>query len=266
MKARYGLPTLAAALCMASQAQAEDAAELAKKALNPVAAMYSLPVQYNWDQKLGPGNDGKRSLTNLQPVLPFSLNEDWNLISRTILPFIDQHGLGAADKEGVGDITQSFFFSPKNPTANGWILGAGPVLLIPVGSDERLSAEQWGAGPTVVALKQSNGWTRGVLANHLWGLEGSPADDKEKVNQSFVQPFLSYTTASLTTWGINSESTYDWQAKEWSVPVNLTVTQLFKLGGQPLTVQAGPRYWLDSTENGPEGWGFRVALTLLFPR
>jgi hypothetical protein len=103
-------------------AHAEDSAELAKKALNPVAAMYSLPVQYNWDQKGGPTGEGFRSVTNIQPVLPFSLNEDWNFISRTILPVIDQHGLapgGAADKSGIGDITQSFFFSPKQPTANG---------------------------------------------------------------------------------------------------------------------------------------------------
>lgn len=202
-------------------------------------------------------------------MLPFTLNEDWNLISRTILPVIDQHGLvsgGDADKSGVGDITQSFFFSPKKPTESGWIIGAGPVLLIPTGSDDLLSAEQWGLGPTVVALKQSNGWTRGMLANHIWGLEGSPPDDKDKVNQTFLQPFLSYTTSTLTTFGVNSESTYDWQAREWSVPLNLTVTQLLKPGGHPLTVQAGPRYWLDSAENGPQGWGFRFAVTFLFPR
>lgn len=265
---------IAVSLILATQsfvlpALADDSAELAKKAQNPIAAMYSLPVQYNWDQKMGATGDGKRSLTNIQPVLPFSLNEEWNLISRTILPVIDQHGLatqGVADETGIGDVTQSFFFSPKQPTASGWILGAGPVLLIPTASDEVLGAEQWGAGPTVVALKQANGWTHGVLANHIWGLEGSPADDKEKVNQTFLQPFLSYTTGTFTTFGINSESTYDWQAREWAVPVNLTVTQLLKLGGQPLTLQAGPRYWVDSTESGPHGWGFRATITFLFPR
>lgn len=97
-------------------------------------------------------------------------------------------------------------------------------------------------------------------------LEGSPADGREKINASFLQPFLSYTTSTYTTFGINTESSYDWQAKEWSVPVNLTVTQLLKLGGQPLSIQLGPRYWLDSTENGADGWGFRAAITLLFPR
>jgi hypothetical protein len=260
---------LAASLGITPLAQAEDSAELAKKALNPVAAMYSLPVQYNWDQKMGPTGEGMHSVTNIQPVLPFNLNEDWNLISRTILPVIDQHGLapnGAADKSGVGDITQSFFFSPTKPTASGWILGAGPAFLIPTGSDELLGSEQWGAGPTVVALKQEHGWTHGILANHIWGLDGSPPDGKDKVNQTFLQPFLSYTNSHLTTFGVNTESTYNWQTREWAVPVNLNVTQLLKLGGQPLTVQVGPRYWLDTPEDGAQGWGFRAAVTFLFPR
>lgn len=258
-----------AILSQSTLTQAEDSAELAKQALNPVAAMYSLPVQYNWDQKMGPSGDGIRSLTNIQPVLPFTLNDDWNLISRTILPVVDQHGLGsggAADKSGVGDVTQSFFFSPKKPTYNGWILGAGPAILIPTGSDDLLSSEQWALGPTVVALKQSNGWTRGILANHLWGLDGSPPDDKDKVNSTFLQPFLSFTNSQFTTYGVNTESTYNWQSREWSVPINLMVTQLLKIKGQPLTVQAGPRYWVESPEDGPQGWGFRVALTFLFPR
>ena len=249
-------------------AHADDSAELAKKSLNPIADLYSLPIQYNWNQKMGPTGEGMQSLTNVQPVLPFELNDRWNLISRTILPIIDQHGLapgGVADKSGVGDVTQSFFFSPKDPTESGWILGGGPVLLIPTGSDRLLSSRQWGAGPTIVALKQSHGWTRGILANQIWSLSGEQPN-AEKVNQTFLQPFWSYTTHTYTTFGVNTESTYNWQTKEWSVPINATVTQLLKLGGQPLTLQAGPRYWADSPEDGARGWGFRAAITFLFPR
>ena len=189
---------------------ADSQAELAKQTLNPVAALYSVPIQYNWNQKLGPSSEGYQSVTNIQPVLPFSINDEWNLISRTILPIIDQHGLvpdGQADKSGLGDVTQSFFFSPRQPTSSGWILGAGPAILVPTGSDELLSSEQWGLGPTAVALKQSNGWTRGILANHIWSLENSPPDDKDKVNATFLQPFFSYTTHTYTTFGINTEST-----------------------------------------------------------
>jgi hypothetical protein len=218
----YTSSALFASLCFVPLAQAEDSAELAKQALNPVAAMYSLPVQYNWDQKMGPTGEGMHSVTNIQPVLPFTLNDDWNLISRTILPVIDQHGLapdGAADKSGVGDITQSFFFSPKKPTDSGWILGVGPAILIPTGSDELLGSEQWGIGPTAVALKQANGWTHGILANHIWGLEGSPPDNKEKVNQTFLQPFLSYTTSTFTTYG-----------GEHRIHLQLAVTRMVRAG------------------------------------
>jgi hypothetical protein len=97
---------------------ADSQAELAKQALNPVAALYSVPIQYNWNQKLGPSGEGYQRVANIQPVLPFSLNDKCNLISRTILPVIDQHGLvpgGQADKSVIGDVTQSFFFSPKHP-------------------------------------------------------------------------------------------------------------------------------------------------------
>ena len=248
---------------------ADDAAELAKKSLNPIAAMYSLPVQFNWNQKMGPTNSGIQTVTNIQPVLPFSINDDWNLISRTIVPVIDQRSLaprGMADESGVGDVTQSLFFSPTAVSESGWIWGAGPVFLIPTGSDDLLTQEQWAAGPTAVALKQANGWTVGALANHLWSLEDSPAEGREKINATFLQPFLSYTTSTYTSFGINTESTYDWRAREWSVPLNMTVTQLLRIGGQPLSIQLGPRYWLDSSEDGAQGWGFRAAVTLLFPR
>lgn len=248
---------------------ADDTADLAKQSQNPIAALYSLPVQFNWNHKMGPSNEGIQTVTNIQPVLPFTINDDWNLISRTILPVIDQRSFvpnGRADKSGLGDVTQSLFFSPKAETENGWIWGAGPVFLMPTGSDDLLTQDQWAAGPTGVVLKQANGWTYGGLANHLWSLDGSQSKGREKINASFLQPFLVYTNANYTSFGINSESTYNWQAKEWSVPINLTVTQLLKLGGQPLSIQAGPRYWADSTENGADGWGFRAAITLLFPR
>ncbi len=247
-------------------------AELAKQALNPVAALYSLPIQYNWDQGFGPTNDGTRSLTNIQPVLPFDLNEDWNLISRTVLPVINQQGAlpsGLANASGTGDTTQSFFFSPKAKTADGWIWGAGPAILAPTGSDDLLTSDQWALGPTAVALKQEDGWTYGVLANHLWTLNNNPPDGKEKINNTYMQPFLVYTTHTFTSFGINTETNYNWEAKngqEWSVPINLFVTQIFKIGNQPMSIQAGPRYWADSPDNGAEGWGFRVAYTLMFPR
>jgi hypothetical protein len=261
-----GIAAIAGALMPVSAARAQSAEELAKKLSNPVAALISVPFQYNHDHKIGTQDQGQRSLLNIQPVVPISVNDGWNVISRTILPFIDQRDIfpGAGDQTGTGDVVQSFFLSPKAPTAAGWIWGAGPVFLVPTGNDPLLGAEKWGAGPTAVVLKQDGPWTYGALANHIWSFAGD--NNRADVNSTFLQPFLSYTTKDAWTFTLNSESTYDWKAHQWSAPINALVSKVTKVGGQLISVGAGVRYWGEAPESGPEGWGARVVLTLLFPK
>lgn len=257
------LAALAVASAAAWAQQSEE--EIALAAQNPVAAMVSLPLQYNYDQNIGPREDGHKNYVNVQPVIPFSLDEDWNLISRTIMPVVWQTDLfpGAGSQSGIGDITQSFFFSPKKPTADGWIWGVGPVIYLPTASDDLLGADKWGLGPTAVFLKQEHGWTYGALANHIWSTGGSGRAD---INNTFLQPFLTYTTKTFTSFTANSESTYNWETENWSVPINLMVSQLLKVGEQRLQLQAGARYWADSPDSGPHGWGARFTVTFLFPK
>jgi hypothetical protein len=240
-------------------------AALAKKLANPVAALISVPLQFNYDRGIGAARGGERVQLNIQPVLPVDLNPQWNLISRTILPVVwqDEIAPGAGSQSGIGDIAQSLFFSPKEATDTGWIWGAGPVLLLPTGSDNLLSAKKWGAGPTGVALKQQGPWSYGLLANHLWSFAGS---GQQEVNATFVQPFVSYTTPTAWSFALNTETTYDWERKQWAVPVNAIVSKVTKLGDQLVSFGAGARYWADGPEAGPHGWGLRLSVTLLFPR
>jgi hypothetical protein len=244
---------------------AEEDADLAKKLANPVASLVSVPLQYNYDESIGPEGDGSKSVLNIQPVMPFSLNDEWNLITRTIFPLIDQQDIPVKgqDKSGMGDIVQSFFFSPKEPV-NGWILAVGPVGLYPTASDEMLGGEKWGIGPTALALKQTGPWTYGLLANHIESFAGD--DERADISLTFLQPFVSYITKTKTTLGLNMESTYDWESEQWSVPVNASVSQLLKAGSQIFQVSLGARYWAESPDNGPEGWGLRTAVTFLFPK
>ncbi len=240
------------------------AAELAKKLSNPVASLISLPLQNNFDFGAGPNGDGFQYKLNVQPVMPFSLNENWNLISRTILPIVYQENIiGTSSQSGLSDTVQSLFFSPKAPTSGGWIWAVGPVLLLSTATDDLLGTEKWGAGPTALALKQQNGWTYGALANHIWSYAGDSS--RAEVNATFLQPFVSFSTKKQTTFGLNTESTYDWEQSQWTVPLNLTVSQLVKIGGKPVQLTLGGRYYAEKPNDGPE-WGLRFAVTFLFPK
>jgi hypothetical protein len=243
---------------------AESDEELAKKSLNPVAAMISLPLQFNQDYGIGPDDNAKRTTLNIQPVIPVSVSQDTNVIIRTIVPLIDAESPvpGGDDKSGLGDVVQSFFLSPKDPVG-GWIVGFGPVFLYPTASEDVLGGKKWGAGPTGVLLRQESGFTYGLLFNHIWSFAGD--DKRANISATFLQPFLSYTTKTYTSLGVNTESSYDWENKQWTVPINTTLTQILKIGGQPLSLQLGYRYYAEAPDGGPD-WGLRFAITFLFPK
>jgi hypothetical protein len=261
----YSAEAVASSVAAQQLAENVDAEALAKKLANPVAALISVPFQLNYDTNIGPDDDGDRWTLNIQPVIPFSLSDDWNLISRTILPVVSQDNIfsGAGSQTGIGDIVQSIFFSPKEPTNSGWIWGAGPILLFPSGSDDLLTTDKWGAGPTAVALKQHGPWTYGGLVNHIWSYAGEK--DRSDINATFLQPFVTYTTKSGVSITAFTESTYNWDSEEWAVPLVMMVTKVTKIGGQMFSFGGGVRYWAESSDGGPEGWAGRLVFTLMFP-
>jgi hypothetical protein len=273
-------PTLTqpAAAQAASPASAED---LAKQLSNPVASLVSVPFQFNWDQPVGP-DEASRFVLNLQPVIPMSVSKDWNLILRWIMPFIGQPVLfeGGAPSQGMGDIVASFFLSPSKPGKFIW--GAGPVFLLPTSSSPVLGSSRWAAGPTVVVLKQSGGWTYGALANHVWSFAGPDSSggvERGDVSASFVQPFLTYTTKGALTIGLNAEASGNWRLYEaaedgslrekdgtdWTIPVNVTVTKLTKFGPLPMSIGGGVGIFVE-TPSGKPDWRLRLVATILLPR
>jgi len=233
------------------------------KLSNPVSSLISVPFQSNFDFRMGPNEDGFRYTLNVQPVIPFTLNSKWNLISRTITPVIYQNDvIGTSSQTGLGDIVQSLFFSPQKTTPFIW--GIGPALLIPTATDDFLGAGQFGLGPTMVVLKQKRGWTYGALTNHIWSVVGE--EGRSDVNSTFIQPFLSYTTRTAWTYSVNTESTYDWERDNWSVPIHVQVSKVVKYGSRPVSYAGALRCWATSPSGGPQGCGFRFTVTMLFPK
>jgi len=258
---------LAIASFYSSSIVAQDAEELARAAQNPLASMISLPFQNNTNFEFGPEEDVQNVL-NIQPVVPFELNDKWNLITRTIIPVISQPGFspGQSRKNGLGDIQFTAWASPKAPTASGWVWGMGAVAQLETATDDRLGSGAWGLGPTAVVLKSSGPWVFGGLINNIW----SVSTDRDDVNQMLVQPFINYnfpdkpgrylTFAPIITanWEADSGNT-------WTVPLGLGIGQVTRFGKQPVNMQASVYYNVITPDFGAK-WQLRLQLQLMFPK
>ena len=245
----------------------DNQAELAKQLSNPVASLISVPLEYIVDEDIGPNEEGEITLIKASPVIPFDLNEDWNLISRTIVSYVDSKDIpGPGDDEtGLSDTAASIFFSPKAPTSRGWIWGVGGIFLLDTATEDELGAGKWGAGPTAVLLKQANSWTYGALTHYLVDVEGD--DDRADIEQFFLQPFLSYNIEKTkTTFTLQAESTRDLEENETGTVAIFQIGQMFKLGSQIMQGRIGVRSWVEDTENGPDSTTLTARLTFLFPR
>ena len=259
--------TLWAGLLLSPFVVADEEADLANQLNNPVAALISVPVDCILDENIGPDEDGEVTLFKFAPVIPIELNDEWNIISRTIVSVADQEDIpvrGEGDS-GLTDIAQSVFFSPKAPTAGGWIWGAGFISLLDTATEDELGAGKWGLGPTAVVLRQQGPWTVGALSHYLTDIAGD--GDRADVEQVFLQPFLSYTIArTKTTFTFFSETTRDLEESETSTVGTFHVGQMFKVGSQIMQARVGVRHWFDSTDLGPDSTTFTARLTLLFPK
>jgi hypothetical protein len=250
----------AAALLVAGGAAAQDTADLAQELANPLAAIISVPFQLNYDDNLGRTDKGSRTTLNLQPVIPFALDNGANIITRTIIPYIWQDDvIPGTSQSGFGDILFKAWYSRSTETDLTW--GIGPALRFPTHSD--VSSKTWAAGVTGIVLQQKGPWTIGGLVNHIWDIESDP---KTPTNATFMQPFVAYSTETALTFSLQSESTYDWETEAWSVPMNAAVSKLAVIGGRPINFQAGAGYWLESPDGGPEGWRYRLQVQFVFSR
>jgi len=246
-------------------AQEASDADLAKQAQNPVANLISLPFQNNTNFGIGP-DDETQNILNIQPVWPFTLNEDWNLITRTILPVVSQPDIltgGEGSTTGIGDTTFTAFLSPKDSGKLTW--GVGPVLLFPTATDDVLGADKWGAGASVVLLAMPGNWVVGSLFSNVWSFAGSGDQD---INLFTWQYFINYNLPNK--WYLTSAPiiTANWEADSdntWTVPFGGGIGKIFNIGKQPVNGQVSAYYNVETPDFGPD-WQLRLQLQFLFPK
>ena len=248
-----------------ARAQEQDDEDLARLSQNPVADLISLPFQNNTNFGMGP-NDRTQNVLNIQPVVPFGLGENWNLVTRTIVPLITQPDLASTTggTTGFGDFLLTAFVSPKQPGSVIW--GLGPAISIPVGK-EGLSAEKWAVGPSALALTMSGPWVAGLIVNNIWSVGGD--ENLGDVNSMLIQYFINYNFPS--GWYLTSGPiiTANWEAdpgNKWIVTFGGGLGKVFRLGSRPLNANAQAFYNVTAPDDLGADWQFRFQLQLLFPQ
>ncbi len=246
----------------------DEEADLARAVQNPVADMISLPLQNNTNFKFGP-LEGTQNVLNIQPVVPIDVTEKWLMVTRTIVPVVSQPAFGPNQERelGLGDTLFSAFFSPKdrNLWLGNWLWGAGPAILLPTSTDDRLGPGEWGAGPSAVILSMRGRWVIGSLFSNVWSFTGD-----DSVNLFTWQPFVNYNLDH--GWYLSSSPviTANWKADDsddtWTVPLGGGIGRVLLLGRQPINVSLQGFYNVVRPDLIGPDWSIRFTIQFLFPK
>jgi hypothetical protein len=262
----FGILCVLILQCHSVSANAEDSPEIAKQAQNPIASVISVPFQNNTTFGVGENSSVQDSLL-IEPVVPFRLTPDWNLITRTIIPVIEQPRLapGLGDVSGLGDVQLSLYLSPAKPFG-GLIWGLGPSFSFATATNRSLGTGKDSAGLSTALLTIQGPWLVGVLITDVASIGGQ--DARKSVHQFLMQPFVDYNFAHGWYLASSPVMTADWKAapgNKWTVPVGGGGGKIVRTGHMAINtyVQA-----FDDVVRPREGgsWTVRLQVQLLFPR
>lgn len=250
---------------LAEENAQDSETELAKKTQNPVANLISIPLQNRMNFGIGP-NNRMQNVLNVQPVVPISLNSEWNLITRTIMPIIKQPDIATTNDNtwGLGATTFTALLSPADPGPVIW--GVGPAIQLPTTTDDMLGSRKWGAGPSVVALTMQGPWVFGAIANQVWSIGGN--NDRPNTSTFFTNAFINYNLSD--GWYLTSAPiiTADWEASnghKWTVPVGGGFGKIQRIGKLPFNLSLAAYSNVVRPDPGAD-WELRLQIALLLPK
>jgi hypothetical protein len=259
---------LALGMLLPAAARAQQAAsptnptpiELAKSVHNPFEDFVKVPIQATTVFNLGNHHEAGTAV-NIEPLIPIRLNARWDLLVR---PSLTVAYLPTPSSQfGLSDLQTSFFLTPES--ASEWIWGIGPIFQAPTASSTNLGSGKWAAGPTGGFAYNQGPWFNGILAYQLMSFAG--AHHRGSINQTYIEPQVSYNLDSGWYGQIDPPITYDWTAEmrdAWTLPIGADVGDVVNFEREQIGLQVGAYDFVKHPQGGP-GWMVRVQATLLFP-
>jgi len=248
----------------AQESSEQETEKIARQSQNPIASVISVPLENDFYPHTGIDKEDSYVL-EMKPVVPFKLSNDWNLITRTIIPVAQVPDLapGVNGTSGLGDVQTSSFFSPAKVGKLIW--GAGPVISLPTATEDILGTKKLSIGPTAVVLSIQGHWLFGTLVQNLFSVAGPK--ERPDVNQMLVQPFVNYNMRH--GWYLTSSPiiTANWEVSNnrWTVPVGGGVGRIVHFGKIPVSTYAQVFRNVERP-NGTTSWSARFQMTFLFPK
>ncbi|MEB2346556.1 MAG: hypothetical protein OZ948_17660 [Deltaproteobacteria bacterium] len=262
----------------AAGAGARSATEINKQLSNPVSDLWSITFQQN-NFLLGyeTPEHGDRWSSNLlfQPVLPVSISEDWNLITRPVIPLFasqphpdEEDPFHANRSTAFGDTAFLQLASPTSKLVGKWLLGVGPTWVFPTAGSDYTGSGRWQVGPAAVAGYLSEKWIAGALFQNWWSFAGSNGrDDAHSMN---LQPFFAYFLPDGWSVGYSGNVLANWKANRlgdvWTVPLGLSVAKVVKLGRLPVRLGLAGQYMVVSPDEYGQRWNVQVTVAPVLPK
>ncbi len=244
-------------------AEPAAASKAAADAQNPIAHVISIPLQNNLYTRAGPYRKTSDTLL-LQPVVPFKLNDNWSLVTRTIVPLVYEPRISPEQdgRTGLGNIEPQFYFTPTHPGKLIW--GAGAQLWLPTASDSELGYNHWGGGPAVVALTIDGPWVAGALLNNVW----AGGSGQHRVDLLTLNPLVNFNLRA--GWYLTSTPviTANWARKgsdRWTVPVGGGFGRVFSVDGMHFNARL-ETFWNAGRPQYAPAAQVQFQLQILFPQ
>jgi len=234
--------------------------EVAQQLNNRASDLINVPFNFDWDDDIGAENQGERFTLELEPGIPQNLSDNWTVVNRGSIPLIHQSQVVAGTQNGLGDITYEAFFKQKSPKPS--ILAVGPIIRLPTGTSSVLTSDQWSGGATLDFNIIEGPVAFNLYSYQLWTFAGD--SDRQKVNESYIEPSISFTSANAFSLNLAAEHTIE-NVNNHNLGYGVvTASQVMRIYGQRVRFLLGYKHSYNGPDELKYDWGLRGAITFVF--